>query len=153
VLLDGAPIDWPAFWTRANREGWRGGARLVLDLVRRWRPALPVDLAADPGPPTPATLLDAAADLILPDMDQRESASFLATVRMGGPAAIWRRLTRRVRVPTAEGAVTREAAGEGNFIAWAFSRLVRTAGDVSQSEVRRHGRDLARLSRWLAEAR
>jgi len=153
VLLGATPIDWPGFWARANREGWRGGARLVLDLVRRWRPSVPVDLAADPGPPTPAALIDAAADLMLPDMAQRESASFLATVMAGGPAAVWRRLTRRVRVATSESAVKREAVGERNFAVWALSRLLRTVKDASAGDVRRHSRDLARLSRWLTEAR
>ncbi len=153
VLLDAAPIDWPDLWARANREGWRGGARLVLDLVGHWRPSVVVDLAADPGPPTPETLVDASADLILPDMEQRESASFLATVMAAGPAAVWRRLTRRVRVAAPESAVKREAVGERNFAAWALSRLFRTVKDASDGDVRRHSRDLARLSRWLTEAR
>ena len=153
VLLDTAPIDWPGFWARTDCEGWRGGARLVLDLVRRWRPSVTVDLAADPGPTTPAALIDAAADLMLPDMAQRESASFLATVMAGGPAAVWRRMTRRVRVATPEGAVKREAASEGNFAVWALSRLARTTKDISDGDVRRHGRDLVRLNRWLTEAR
>ncbi len=64
-LLRAAPVDWPAFWLRATSEGWRSGARLVLELVASYRPGAGIDFAADSGPPPPAELVAAAPDLLL----------------------------------------------------------------------------------------
>ncbi len=51
MLLRAAAIDWPRWWARAEDEGWREGARLLLELVARYCPNPALDFAADTGPP------------------------------------------------------------------------------------------------------
>lgn len=148
-LLQREAIDWPAFWARADAQGWSGGARLVLELVRRWRDPPQLDLSGAPGGPPPAALIESAPDLLLQDLSTRYSAGFAAAVLTGGPRVLLRRLTGR-SAGVGEGAQPeRNMAREGGFVSWAVSRLRRTAGEVASSDVRRQATDLARLSRWL----
>lgn len=143
MLLAARPIDWPAFWQRAAREGWAGGARLVLDLVARHDPAATIDFAEAPQP-TPADLLDGAEELLFQDHATRLSAGVAA----GGMTGLLRRLRRQVR--TADGAVAHRQTDEaGGYLGWTLSRLRRTAGDLANPAVRRQARQLARLSAWL----
>lgn len=148
-LLQREPIDWDAFWARARAQGWRGGARLVLELVRIWRAPPQLDLSADRGPPPPAALLDSAPDLLLQELATRNSAGFAAAVLTGGPGALLRRLTGRSRPVAGDPPPARDLAREGGFSGWALSRLRRTLGEVASRNVRRQAADLARLSRWL----
>lgn len=148
-LLRARQIDWPVFWDRAGREGWRSGARLVLELVKRWRGNPDLHLTADAGPPPPAAVLDNASDLLLQDLSRRQSAAVWASVQRSG----WRGLSNRLlgRKGQGELALQRDMRGDGGFASWATSRLRRTAGDLMRADARRQGRAMARLSRWLDE--
>ncbi|HVR91964.1 MAG TPA: nucleotidyltransferase family protein [Novosphingobium sp.] len=145
-LLRREAIDWPAFWARATAEGWRSGARLVLELVARYRPEAPIEL--DAGPAAPARLLDNAPGLLLQDLDTRKSAAVLAATLKAGPVGLTRR-AKGERAATDIRPVRRDMAGEGGYLGWVWSRLVRTVGDLVHADVRRQSRDLAQLSRWL----
>ena len=149
LLVAAEPIDWPAFWERTRREGWREGARLVLELVAHWRAPPGLDLSADPGPQPPPATLEAASDLLLQKLSARLSAGFLVAALSGGPRVLWQRLRRKVPVAAAEGSVRRDL-GERNYVEWAVSRLRRMLGDLADPDVRRQTRDLARLSHWIA---
>ncbi|MCB2057733.1 MAG: nucleotidyltransferase family protein [Novosphingobium sp.] len=148
-LLASGAFDWDAFWSRAMAAGWAEGARLVLDLVARYRASAAVGLAMAPVPPTPPELLATAQELLLQDLDTRSSASFAASGLAGGLASLWPRITRRVSA--GEGpAHHRDSAAEGGYLKWAANRLGRTVGDLRRADVRRQSRQLARLNRWLA---
>lgn len=149
-LLRDERIDWPAFWERAQAGAWAGGARLVLDLVERYRapPGLGADLDNAPVPATPADLLTTAEELLLQDLGTRYSAGVAASALSRGFKGLWPRITRRI----AGGAGPvhhRDSAGDGGYLAWASSRLTRTLGDLANPLVRRQSRQLARISKWL----
>lgn len=147
-LLRKQPIDWTAFWQRGRTEGWRDGARLVLELTRQNRAGVEVDFVADTGPPPPRDLLDGAVQLLFQEPDTCASAGFAATVIKGG----WRGLARRItgtRAAEGEAPVVREMDNEGGRLGWALSRLGRVAGDLARADVRRQSRELARLSSWF----
>lgn len=147
-LLRAAPIDWPAFWAGARADGWRDGARLVLELVKRYHPDAAIDFAADEGDPAPAELLDAAPDLLLQDLETRASAGFAATTIKQGAAGLAGRLTGRRKVK-GEAAVTRSMDSAGGLLGWAGSRALRSLRDLARADVRRQSRQLAALSQWL----
>lgn len=138
------PIDWPAFWSRAERGGWASAARLVLDLVQRHRAHQNPGLADSPVAATPADVLAGAEELLLQDLETRLSAGVAAS----GVGALWRRATRRVSADSADG-VRRDSASEGGYLAWATRRLARTLSDLTNPDVRRQSRQLSRLSQWL----
>lgn len=147
-LLGTAPIDWPRFWADAAAHGWRDGARLILELVGRYRPGVPIDFSADPGPPAPPDLLEAAPDLLLQDLATRASAGLAAKTIKQGPAGLAERITGRRKV-AGEAAVTRAATGPGGLLGWAGSRALRSLRDLARADVRRQSRQLAALSQWL----
>lgn len=147
-LLRAAPIDWPDFWVEAATNGWRDGARLVLDLVAHYRPNAEIVFAADPGPVTPAAQIAAGVDLLLQDLDTRASAGFAAARIKDGAAKRAAQITDRRNV-VGEMAVTRDATGAGGFLGRAGSRLLRSLRDLSRADVRRQSRQLAALSRSL----
>lgn len=147
-LLARETIDWPQFWARAAAEGWRGGARLVLDLVADYRAGARIAFTPEAGPPSPANLRADAAQLLLQDMDSRASAAVAATALKGGTAGLVQRLGGR-RTAAGEGSVQREMDTEGGALGWAWSRLRRTLGDLSRGDVRGQSRRMAQLSRWL----
>ena len=147
-LLRAAPVDWPAFWLRATSEGWRSGARLVLELVASYRPGTGIDFAADSGPPPPAELIAAAPDLVLQDLDTRRSAGLAAAAIKSGPARLFQRLRGR-RGAHGEADVTRSMEHEGGMIGWAGSRVWRSLSELARADVRRQSRQLAALSTWL----
>lgn len=147
-LLRKERVDWTAFWQRGQAEGWRDGARLVLDLTRANRANVRIDLAADSGPPPPAAVLDGTVQLLFQEPETCASAGFAATVLKGG----WKGLARRfsgARAAEGEAPAVREMASEGGRLGWALSRLGRVAGDLARSDVRRQSRELARLSSWF----
>ena len=147
-LLRAAPIDWPRFWDQARTGHWRGGARLVLDLVARYRPAAPIDFAADQGAPSPPELLEAAPDLLLQELETRQSAGLVAAALKAGPGKLLQRLRGR-RSAAGEAAVTRQMQSEGGALGWASSRAWRSITELARPDVRRQSRQLAALSRWL----
>ena len=147
-LLQAVPIDWPAFWSRSEREGWRSGARLVLELVARYRPQARIDFAPDQGPPPPPELLEAAPDLLLQDLDTRRSAGLAAAALKAGPGKLLQRLRGR-RGAHGEAEVTRTMEHEGGMIGWAGSRAWRSLTELARADVRRQSRQLAALSSWL----
>ena len=147
-LVRAAPIDWAAFWERAEAEGWRSGARLVLDLVARYRTGAPIDFGPDHGPVTPPELLEAAPDLLLQDLDTRRSAGFAAAVLKSGPGKLFQRLRGR-RGAHGETAATRNMEHEGGMIGWAGSRAWRSLTQLARTDVRRQSHQLAALSQWL----
>jgi len=61
-------IDWPRFWQMAEQGGWMQGSRLLIALTRQQLPSAAERIPAPPGPPVPASVLDAAAEMLLPDM-------------------------------------------------------------------------------------
>lgn len=141
-------IDWPRFWSDAARHGWRNGARLMLELVARYRPETRIDFAADQGAPAPKALLDLAPDLLLQDLDTRHSAGFAAASLKGGASRLWARLLGRRSADNVAPA-NRMADGIGDALHWAGSRLVRNVRDLARLEVRQQSRQLATLSSWL----
>ncbi|MFC3175196.1 nucleotidyltransferase family protein [Novosphingobium bradum] len=143
-LLARTPIDWDRFARDARKGGWLKGAALVLDMVRDHAPhlALPPPLPDCPAPP------GIAADLLLQELDTRQSAGVIATLRAGGLRAFVLRILAR-RADRAGAPVARDLRGEGGFAAWATTRLARTLRELSRSEVRGQSRRLATLSRWL----
>lgn len=145
-LLRREVIDWPAFWTRATAEGWHGGARIVLELVARYRPQARIEF--DAGRPAPARLLASAPALLLQNLDTRKSAAVMATTLKSGPLGLRRRVAGQRAAANAL-PVRREMASQGGYLAWAWSRLTRTVGDLVHVDVRRQSRNLASLSRWL----
>lgn len=147
-LLRREAIDWNAFWTRAAREGWRDGARLVLELTISSRAGMAVDFAADQGKPLPAGLRDEAVQLLFLAPETRKSASFAASLATGGLRALWMRaLGRREAAGTA--AVSRTIPGDAGQAGWMASRLGRIARDLGNRDLRRQAASLARLSRWF----
>ncbi|MBA4161047.1 MAG: hypothetical protein C0515_02950 [Novosphingobium sp.] len=144
-LLRAAPIDWPTFWAEAKAGNWRSGARLVLELVQQWRPGAPIELAGDPAPPE---LVAMAPDLLLQELDTRQSAQLAAATLKAGPARLIQRLLGR-RSAEGEAAVTRDMRHEGGALGWAASRAWRSASQLARGDVRRQSRQLAALSKWL----
>jgi hypothetical protein len=144
-LLRTAPIDWPRFWAEAEAEGWRDGARLLLELVQRYRPGAAIELAGDP---PPAALIEAVPDLLLQDLDSRASAGFAAATLKSGTARLTARMAGRSQV-AGEAPIRRDMAAQGGFLGWAGSRLVRSLSDLARRDVRRQARQLSALSTWL----
>lgn len=145
-LLRAAPIDWPAFWAETKVGNWQSGARLVLELVQHWRPGAPIELAGEPAPPE---LVEMAPDLLLQELDTRQSAQLAATLKTG-PGKLVQRLLGR-RSAEGEAAATREMSHEGGALGWAASRAWRSASQLARSDVRRQSRQLAALSKWLGQ--
>ena len=147
-LLRQVQIDWPHFWARSGQEGWQRGARLVLELVLRYRPGTAIDLGPDRGPALAPALLAAAPDLLLQELETRQSAGFAAAAAMHGPARLVARLTGKRS--TGDGpAAARDMIRHGGFLGWASTRLARTFGELAKADVRRQSRNLARISKWL----
>lgn len=147
-LIRKEKIDWPRFWTDAVGQGWRKGARLMLELVAHYRPGAPLDFAPDRGPAAPAALLNAAPDLLLQDLDRRASAGFAAAVIKGGSNSLVNRILAR-RSATGDSAASRTTGGPGGALGWAGSRLLRSLRDLARRDVRQQSQHLAALSTWL----
>lgn len=148
LLLHAAPIDWPQLWSAARADGWRGGARLVLELVAQAYPEAPVDFAPDIGEPLPAMLIETAPDLLLQELKTRQSARFAAASLKDGPQRLVER-AMGLRGGAGERQVTRAMAHEGGRAGWMVSRTWRTLRDLSHSDARHQSRQLAALSSWL----
>lgn len=147
-LLKVTAIDWSRFWDRAEREGWRDGARLVLELVVRYHPQTIVDFSPDRGDPLPAGMMETAPELLLQNLETRRSAGVLAAALKQGSVGLLRHLRGGSRSAGSETA-SRDLAQEGGYLGWAWSRLRRTGSELASAEVRRQSRGLAQLSRWL----
>ena len=145
-LLQVRSISWPTFWSRARTEGWDRGARLVLALVERYRAGVRIDWVDEA--PVPLAQLDGAADLLLQDLDRRQSAGVLASVRRRGWQGLFDRITGRRRL-AGGGTVKRDMEVAGGFATWANARWRRTAGDLAHGATRQQGMALAQLSAWL----
>lgn len=148
LLLRVAPIDWPRFWAAADEHGWREGAQMLLELTAQYRPGLTIDFTTDPGIPTPAALLAAAPDLLLQELESRQSAGLAAAALKDGPSKLAQRITGKRKV-TGGAPVTGQTVGTGGRLGWASSRVFRTLRDLSHADVRRQSRQLAALSKWL----
>lgn len=144
-LLRAAPIDWARFWAAAAAGNWQSGARLVLELVQAWRPGAPIELA---GMAAPAELLAMAPDLLLQELDTRQSAQLAAATLKAGPARLAQRMLGR-RSAAGEAPVTRDMRHEGGVLGWAASRAWRSVSQLARGDVRRQSRQLAALSKWL----
>lgn len=142
------PVDWGAFWDRAHRQQWSGGARLVIELVRSYHGrAIVPHHPAEPAEPDPG-LVDLARDLLVQDHTAKGFARILATIRAGGWAYLGRRLSGTV-VGDAEAPVTIERGRDGGRIAWTLRQLGTAAREFARAPVRRQARDLARFQSWL----
>ena len=147
-LLQARSVDWADFWQRARHEGWRDGARLVLELVASHRRGVEIDFTVDHALPVPAKILDSAPQLLLQDLTMRKSAGVLATVQKQGFSGFLNRMLGRRASSTAP-SVQRDMRAEGGFLGWATGRFKRTASDLLQSDVRQQAHNLANLSHWL----
>ncbi len=147
-LLRAKPIDWLDFWARAAAEGWRSGARLVLELVATYRAEAVIDFKPDQGGPTPSKVLAAAPDLLLQELGTRRSAGLAAAALKAGPRKLLQRLRGR-RGAHGEAEVTRTMDHEGGMLGWAGSRAWRSLTELARADVRRQSRQLAALSQWL----
>lgn len=147
-LLRCEQIDWPHFWARAKTERWRDGARLLLELVAHWRKGAKIDFSADPGPPAPAHLIDAAPDMLLQELSTRRSAGVLAVAIKAGLPGLLRRITGQ-RAVKGEDTATRDMDHDGGALGWVTSRLWRTITELARADVRRQSRGMAALSKWL----
>lgn len=148
LLLQSAPIDWQRFWAEANAQGWRDGARLLLELTALYRAGGAIDFTADPGGPAPTDLLTVAPDLLLQELDSRASAGLAAATLKAGPAKLVERMLGRRKV-TGEAMVKRQTSHEGDALGWAASRALRSLRDLARGDVRDQSRQLAALSKWL----
>jgi hypothetical protein len=146
-FLQRYPIDWPQFWARAAREGWRAGARLLL-AVAAAQDHVEIALTGEAGPPPTPAILASFPGLILQDRTTLRNAALLATGLTGGGGAWWR-LMRGLRTTRDGEQAQRDLSPEGGFIGWAASRLRRVGGQLSHPELLGQARDLARFSRWL----
>lgn len=147
-LLRREMVDWPAFWARSKREGWRDGARLVLELTCSCRAGVRVDFTPDQGKPVPPALREAALHLLFLDPDARKSAGFAASLARGGLPALWSRALGRRSAAGAAPAVS-SPTGLGDRAGRLVGRLVRIAADLRGRDVRRQSANLAHLSRWF----
>jgi hypothetical protein len=147
-LLQTAAIDWGQFWARAATEGWRSGARLVLELVAMYRAGVIIDFSFDSGAPVPIEVLAAAPDLLLQELATRRSAGLAAAALKAGPKKLLERLRGR-RSAHGEAAVTRTMDRTGGMLGWAGSRAWRSLTQLARADVRRQSRQLAALSQWL----
>ena len=147
-LLQTAVIDWAEFWARAAAQGWRSGARLVLELVTTYRADASIDFSLDPGAPAPSEVLTAAPDLLLQDLATRRSAGLAAAALTAGPMKLLQRMRGR-RSAHGEAEVTRTMDHEGGLLGWAGSRAWRSVTQLARADVRRQSRQLAALSQWL----
>jgi len=143
-LLAHATIDWERLRRAAERGGWLRGAALVLEMMRQHDPGLELPRLV-PGLAAPAAM---AGELMLQDLDTRQSAGVVATLRTAGIRAFAARIFARRSTPDGT-AVKRDLSEEGGFSGWAGSRLLRTVRDLSRRRVRGQSRRLASLSRWL----
>ncbi|MBS0477353.1 MAG: nucleotidyltransferase family protein [Proteobacteria bacterium] len=147
-LLQREAIDWAAFWPRAAQEGWRDGARLVLEMVAASRAGVAIDFVPDTGKPVPPALRDDAVQLLFLEPERRASARFVAGTLKGGLATLTARALGQ-RKAEGEASITRDMASEGGRAGWITSRLSRVAGDLADRDTRRQSGALARLSRWF----
>ena len=147
-LLQTGAIDWGEFWARAAAQGWRSGARLVLELVATYRAGTVIDFEPDQGTPTPSKMLAAAPDLLLQDLTTRRSAGLAAAALTAGPMKLLQRLRGR-RGAHGEAEVTRTMDHEGGMFGWAGSRAWRSLTQLARADVRDQSRQLAALSQWL----
>lgn len=145
MLLRHVTIDWAGFWKRSRTEGWRDGARLVLELVVLNRAGAEIDFTADTGKPVPPAVRDGAIDLLLIDPARRASAGVGASTIKGGFAALLGRALRR------RGTDDRGRLADGPPISasWAAGRLAKVGRDLAAPDVRRQAVNLARLSAWF----
>jgi len=143
-LLQRTVIDWDRFWHDAEDDGWERGAALVLQMVREHAP----DAAAPPTPKNFALPDGIGTALLLQELDTRQSAGVVATLKAGGLRAFLLRICAR-RHANGGTPITRDLNSEGGFVAWARNRLVRTVQDLARQDVRRQASTLATLSRWL----
>ena len=147
-LLKSAAINWPQFWARAASEGWRSGARLVLEMVATYRAVASIDFSCDTGAPTPTEVLGSVPDLLLQELATRRSAGLAAAALKAGPMKLLQRVRGR-RGAHGEAEVTRTMDHEGGMLGWAGSRAWRSVAQLSRIDVRRQARQLAALSQWL----
>lgn len=131
-LLQHEPIAWDDYWKEASSGGWAASAALVLALVDRWR--RPHTLTESNCPiAVPASILDAAPDLLFQPMANRSSTQFLAGLAGPGPSFVAKLSKHRP---------------EGAF-SWFADRAMRTLRDLADPARRQRARQSAALARWL----
>jgi hypothetical protein len=147
-LAAGDAIDWPAFWARAKQGGWDAGARLVVELVRRYHGDSAVPAAAGEPAAPPDAVLRMAGQLILQDFTTKKFARFLATLATGGLGTVYARVTGRVR-SAGEAALVIDRGAQGGRLRWALGQAGALLRDLTNPAIRRQSRDLAQFKRWL----
>ncbi len=140
-------IDWPRLRARAIRERWDHGLDLTIALCRRYLGPDAIACPPDAAMTVADDLVDAAADLLVQNLDTRRSAGFAAAAMVRGIGAATRRVTHGASARLAEGGQGKARAERVG--AWAGGRLRRTIGELIDPAVRGQARDLSRLSRWL----
>ncbi|MBX7541677.1 nucleotidyltransferase domain-containing protein [Qipengyuania sphaerica] len=133
------PVDWPAFWERAKRDGFDRPAALVFALVERWRR---LGFLAETGCPHEVSpeILDEAELLLVQDLGQRKDVSVIASLSVAN-------LAGRTAQHPLDRASTRES------VIGRFGQLAGRAASLSKSLLspgtRRDGRATARLQKWM----
>ena len=131
------PIDWPAFWRRAETEGFARPAALVLALTDRWRRPGLLQEAGCPALPD-QTVIDEAEALLFQDASARKDINLIAGLR-GGLAGAGRRANRHpLDIDSRK--------GRG---AEMVQRGVSLARSLANRSIRESGLATHRVARWL----
>lgn len=136
VLLRNNPTFWPSFWRRAEAEGWKRGAALVLALADRWRrPGILVESGCTTT--IPSELLDAAPDLLLQSPDRRAEARIIARLGRDGVAGVARAKWAEARSHPA------------HFARTLLRRGAQLLAGASSAKAREKAHAMDRLGGWL----
>ena len=141
-------IDWQAFWQRARREGWHGGAILLIGLVREFHGGSAIEQITDEPEPPMEAIRETAADLLLQNLNTRRSAKLLSTLKSGNFAVLWNRVVGRV---TADGEQTasQDRKADGGYLRWAFAEAKSVISQLFDNEVRAQSQQLRTFGQWL----
>ena len=149
-LAGARPVDWGELRARASCERWEPGLDLTIALLHRYcgRHGLAGGTSADAAQASaiPGALIDAAADLMLQDLDTRRSAGVAATALVRGFGGLAARVGRGARARLRAVERHEDVQGIGT---WTGTRLRRTVGELIDPAARNQARDLSRLSKWL----
>jgi hypothetical protein len=141
-------IDWPAFWQTAKIGGWASGARLVIELVRRFHGAESIPVAAGE-PAAPAErLIEVACKLLLQDYTAKKPARFLASIMTGDFATVFKRISGRVTA-VGEETLQIDRSRQGGRLGWALGQASEMWGNLTDPAIRQQARQLAQFKRWL----
>lgn len=118
-LLDRDPIDWPLFWSDADKGGWLNGAALVFAVIDRWAVAGLLQSSRCPAIPD-AALIDDCERLLLQDPDRRLDVGLIAASKAPGSGRIGN-ILRRIGGKNRQRLAPDGSTGD-HFLEWAIRR-------------------------------